>query len=63
VLYGHFLREVGRQTQAIDAYRQALKLRPGSGRAYWSLANLKTFQFAAAASRLGSPPDAHNSPR
>jgi tetratricopeptide (TPR) repeat protein len=48
VLCGHFLREVGRQAEAIEAYRQALQLRPGSGRAYWSLANLKTFQFAAA---------------
>jgi tetratricopeptide (TPR) repeat protein len=47
LLYGHLLREVGQQAQAIDAYRRALELRPGLGRAYWSLANLKTFRFAA----------------
>ena len=48
LLMGHLLREVGRQSAAIDAYRRALEIRPGSGRAYWSLANLKTFRFADA---------------
>ena len=48
LLYGHLLREVGRQSQAIDRYRRALAVRPGSGRAYSSLANLKTFRFDAA---------------
>ena len=48
LLYGHLLRELGQQAQAIDAYRRALEVRPGLGRAYWSLANLKTFRFAAA---------------
>jgi tetratricopeptide (TPR) repeat protein len=47
LLSGHLLREVGRQSRAIEMYRQALKLRPASGRAYWSLANLKTFRFDA----------------
>jgi tetratricopeptide (TPR) repeat protein len=45
LLYGHLLREVGQQPRAIDMYRRALELRPESGRAYSSLANLKTFRF------------------
>ncbi len=46
LLSGHLLREVGRQSRAIEMYRQALTVRPASGRAYWSLANLKTFRFS-----------------
>ena len=45
VLYGNLLREVGEQTRAIAMYRRALATRPGCGRAYSSLANLKTFRF------------------
>jgi hypothetical protein len=45
VLYGHFLREVGRQAED-DAYRQALEVARFRSRLL-SLANLKTFQFAA----------------
>ena len=45
LLYGHLLREVGQQAEAIDAYRQGLALQPGMGEAYWSLANLKTVRF------------------
>ncbi len=45
LLYGHLLREVGQQARAIQMYRQALAIRPQSGRAYASLANLKTFRF------------------
>jgi tetratricopeptide (TPR) repeat protein len=45
LLRGHLLREVGQQERAIEMYRQALKIRPQSGRAYASLANLKTFRF------------------
>jgi tetratricopeptide (TPR) repeat protein len=47
VRYGHLLREVGEQARAIEVYRRALQVRPGSGRAYSSLANLKTFRFSA----------------
>ena len=48
VLYGHLLRETGQRAQAIDAYRRALELQPQqAGRVYWSLADLKTFRFAA----------------
>ena len=42
---GHALKTLGRQADAIAAYRSAAKLAPGLGEAYWSLANLKTFRF------------------
>jgi len=42
---GHALKTVGRQDEAIDAYRASIALQPGLGEAYWSLANLKTFRF------------------
>ncbi len=45
--YGHSLKTAGRQAEAIAAYRKCTALRPGFGEAYWSLANLKTFRFAA----------------
>jgi len=48
LLCGHLLREVGQQGRAIEMYRSALAVRPGSGRAYWSLANLKTLRFTSA---------------
>ncbi|MGC1524205.1 MAG: sulfotransferase, partial [Steroidobacteraceae bacterium] len=48
LLYGHLLREVGEQARAIEMYRRALATRPESGRAYSSLANLKTFRFDGA---------------
>jgi tetratricopeptide (TPR) repeat protein len=46
VLFGHVLREVGQQARAIEMFQRALAVRPGCGRAYASLANLKTFRFA-----------------
>ncbi len=46
VLYGGMLREMGEKARAIDAFRQAIALRPGSPGAYVSLANLKTFRFS-----------------
>jgi len=45
MIYGNALKTVGQQKEAIDAYRQAISLRPGFGDAWWSLANLKTFRF------------------
>ena len=45
LVYGHALKTVGKQDQAIAAYRQAVELQPGLGDAWWSLANLKTFRF------------------
>jgi tetratricopeptide (TPR) repeat protein len=41
----HALKTLGRQSEAIDAYRAAASLRPDYGDAYWSLANLKTYRF------------------
>ncbi len=45
--YGHALKTVGRQADCISAYRRSLELLPSHGEAWWSLANLKTFRFAA----------------
>jgi tetratricopeptide (TPR) repeat protein len=45
VSYGHALRVVGSRKESIAAYRRAIACRPSCGQAYWSLANLKTFQF------------------
>jgi tetratricopeptide (TPR) repeat protein len=42
----HALKTLGRQGEAIEAYRNAAALRPGYGDAYWSLANLKTYRFS-----------------
>ncbi|MBI3439035.1 MAG: sulfotransferase [Proteobacteria bacterium] len=45
--YGHALKTAGRTDEAVKAYREAAKLNPDFGDAYWSLANLKTFRFGA----------------
>lgn len=47
LLLGHSLRSVGRQEEAIRAYRAAAAIRPDFGDAYWSLANLKTYRFTS----------------
>lgn len=47
MLYGYALATVGRRAEAEQAYREAIRLKPDYGEAYWSLANLKTFQFSA----------------
>ena len=46
--YGHALKTAGRAADSIAAYRQAVALEPTLGEAYWSLANLESFQFTAA---------------
>jgi tetratricopeptide (TPR) repeat protein len=46
--FGHALKTAGLRQRAIDAYRQSIRLDPGFGEAWWSLANLKTFRFDAA---------------
>lgn len=43
---GHVLKTIGRQQESIDAYRKCISNHPAYGEAYWSLANLKTFEFA-----------------
>lgn len=45
--YGHALKTAGRQPECVEAYRKSIELAPQLGEAYWSLANLKTFRFAA----------------
>ena len=45
---GHALKTAGRADEAVAAYRQAARLRPEFGDAWWSLANLKVFRFSAA---------------
>jgi tetratricopeptide (TPR) repeat protein len=45
---GHALKTLGRQPEAIDAYRAAYQANPSFGDAYWSLANLKTYRFSDA---------------
>ncbi len=44
----HSLKTLGRQSDAIAAYRAATRERPDFGDAYWSLANLKTYRFTDA---------------
>jgi tetratricopeptide (TPR) repeat protein len=46
--YGHALRAAGRHDETVAAYRKSIVLAPEFGEAYFSLANLKTFRFAAA---------------
>ena len=43
----HSLKTLGRRAESIDEYRKAIDVRPNFGDAYWSLANLKTYQFSA----------------
>lgn len=43
--YGHVLKTVGRQADAVKAYRRAIACQPTLGEVYWSLANLKTWTF------------------
>jgi hypothetical protein len=41
------LKTLGRQVEAIHAYREAVKYQPTMGEAWWSLANLKTVRLDA----------------
>jgi tetratricopeptide (TPR) repeat protein len=46
--YGHALRTVsGRMQEAIDAFHKCLDIDAGYGAAWWSLADLKTYQFSS----------------
>lgn len=45
VARGHALKTVGRQKEAIASYRSASAMKPNFGDAFWSLANLKTYDF------------------
>lgn len=41
----HVLKTLGDQAGALESYRGAIAARPGSGEVYWSMANLKIFNF------------------
>ena len=41
----HHLKTIGRQDEAIAAYRRSITIKPDHTEAYWSMVNLKTFQF------------------
>jgi tetratricopeptide (TPR) repeat protein len=43
---GHALKTQGETTDAILSYRNAAEIKSDLGDAYWSLANLKTYQFS-----------------
>ena len=43
--YAWELKTVGDQPKALEAYRKAIKIKPRFGPAYWSMANLKIFNF------------------
>ena len=43
---GHAYKTLGRRSEAIESYRAAAAVRPSFGDSYWSLANLKTYQFS-----------------
>jgi len=45
MLKGHALKSLGKPKQAINSYKNAAKIKPDFGDAYWSLANVKTYQF------------------
>jgi tetratricopeptide (TPR) repeat protein len=48
VVRGHALKTVGRLKDAISSYRAACASKPKLGEAFWSLANLKTYEFSTA---------------
>lgn len=43
---GHQLKTLGRQAEAIEVYRDSIASDPNNAEPYWSLANMKTFQFS-----------------
>lgn len=45
---GHALKTWGKQTEAIESYRAAIKNNASYGEAYYALSNLKTYQFSDA---------------
>lgn len=43
--YAHILKAAGRQADSVQAYREAIRLRPANAESWWSLANLKTVRL------------------
>jgi len=48
IMYGHALRILNKQTEAVAAYREAVAIKPSLGGAWWSLANIKTIPLTDA---------------
>jgi len=44
--YGHMLKTIGRQPEAVTAYPKSIEIKPVLGEAWFSLANLKTVKFS-----------------
>jgi tetratricopeptide (TPR) repeat protein len=42
---GHALKTIGNTDEAIDSYQSSYKIKPDHGEAYFSLSNLKTYNF------------------
>ena len=60
LLRGHAEKTIGKLDSAVDSYREAYRLAPDYGDAFWSLANTKTYRFseeelAAMQAREASP--------
>ncbi|MFZ9966028.1 MAG: tetratricopeptide repeat-containing sulfotransferase family protein, partial [Steroidobacteraceae bacterium] len=58
--YAHILKASGRQADSVQAYREAIRLRPSNAESWWSLANLKTVRLErpdvmAMEEQLGQP--------
>jgi len=47
IAYANVLKTMGRSEDSVVAYRRAIERNPGSGEAWWSLANLKTVKIGA----------------
>lgn len=62
---GHALKTVGNTAAAIESYREAMKHHPEHGEAYFSLSNLKTYEFDQAEIDLmhGQESNTLNSPQ
>jgi tetratricopeptide (TPR) repeat protein len=43
---GHLFKTVGRYEDSVNSYNACLRERPDQGETYWSLANLKTYEFS-----------------
>ena len=45
LVHGHALKTIGETSQAINSYQKSYQAKNDYGDAYWSLANLKTYEF------------------
>src|SRR5262249_914949 len=45
---GHVQKTLGRRRESEESYKAALRMDPGRAEAYWSLADLKNYQFSVA---------------